>query len=149
MRYGLEHENITQAYYGESSGDSTRTHFRFASTFVTAVFITPAARSHSLRDSADVTARRILGLASTGSCSRRRRARVIHTPCASTSSTISCSARSSAATSNDGASRGAGVVGFGGFRVADDGAADRKWIWMHHKIPVTIIMQNDKSQVLS
>jgi hypothetical protein len=41
MRYGLKHDNITQAYYGESSGDSTRTHFRFAGTFVTAAFITP------------------------------------------------------------------------------------------------------------
>jgi hypothetical protein len=57
MRYEPFEDNMTQAYYGVSSGGNGRTHFRFASTFVTAAFITPAARSHSLRDSAAVTAR--------------------------------------------------------------------------------------------
>ena len=84
-----------------------------------AAFMTPAARSHGLRDSA-ATVSRMLG-----------RTRMIHTPCASTSSTISCNTCSSLAISNDGGSRRARVVGFGVFRVADDGdAADRKWMWM-------------------
>jgi hypothetical protein len=52
--------NMTQMYYGESSGGNGRTHFLFATTFVTAAFMTPAAR---LRDSAAVTARRMLGRA--------------------------------------------------------------------------------------
>ena len=109
---------------------SKRTHFRFASTFVTAAFITAAARSHSLRDNAVVTAIRMLGRTSTSSCSQRRRARVIHTPCASTSPTMSCNTRSSPAISNDGGSRGAGVDGFGAFRVtADDCAEERRWRW--------------------
>ncbi len=100
-------------------GGSKRTHLRFASTFATAALMTPAARSHSLRDSAAVTASRMLGRASTSSCPRSRHARVIHTPCASASSTISCSKCSSPAMSNDGASRGAGVAGFGGFADGD------------------------------
>ena len=93
--------------------------------------MTPATRSHSLRDNAAVTARRILGCTLTSSCPRRRRARVIHTPCASTSSTISCNTRSSSAISNDGGSREAGVDGFGAFRItADDCAGERWWMWM-------------------
>ena len=98
---------------------------------MTAAFMTAAARSHSLRDRAAVTARRMLGRISTSSCPRRRRARVIHTPCASTSSTISCNTRSSPAISNDGGSRGAGVDVFGAFRVtADECAGERRWMWM-------------------
>jgi hypothetical protein len=98
---------------------------------VTAAFITPAARSYSLCDSAAIMSTGMLGRASTNSCPRRRRARVIHTPCASTSSTISCSTRSSHAILNDGASRGAGVVGFGAFKVVDDDSvAQSRWMWM-------------------
>ena len=93
--------------------------------------MTAAARSHSLRDRAAVTARRMLGRTSMSSCPRRRRARVIHTPCTSTSSATSCNTCSSPAISNDGGSRGAGVDGFGAFRVtADDCAGERRWMWM-------------------
>ena len=93
--------------------------------------MTAAVRSHSLRDRAAMTARRILGRTSTNSCPRRRRAHVIHTRCASTSSTISCYTRSSLAISNDGGSRGAWVAGFGAFRItADDCAGERRWMWM-------------------
>lgn len=99
-----------------------RTHFRLASTSVTATFMTAAKRSHSLRDSAAVTARRMIGGASTSSCPQRRRAHVIHTPCASTSSR-------SPAISNNGGSRRARVVGFGAFTVANDGSAiERRWM---------------------
>lgn len=48
-----------------------------------------------------------------------------HTPCASTSSTMSCNTRSSLAVSKDGGKRGTGFVRFGAFRVAV-----RKWVWM-------------------
>ena len=64
--------------------------------------MTPAVRSHSLRDGATVTARRMLDRDSTSSCPRSRRALVIHTPCASTSSTTSYMRHSSPAMSNDG-----------------------------------------------
>jgi hypothetical protein len=121
MRYGPEQDNITQIYriVEESTGGCRHTYFRFARTSVrlTTAFMTPAARSHSLSDSVAVIARRFLGLSSTNSCPRRRRGSVIDT---STSPTISCSTLSSPAISNDSGSRGAGVVGFGAFRVVDD-----------------------------
>ena len=99
---------------------------------MTAALITPAARSHSLRDSAAVTARRMLVRDSTSSCSRRHRALVIHTPCVSTSSTMSYKRRSSPEISNDGASREAAGAGFGAFGAAtdSDGVAVRRWMWM-------------------
>ena len=56
---------------------------------------------------------------------------MIHTPCASTSSTIYCNVRSSPTISNDGSSRGVRVAGFGAIRGADDGGiAERRWMWM-------------------
>jgi hypothetical protein len=125
-QYGPELDNANLFYDAESTGGSKRTHFCFANTFVTAASITPGARSYSLCNSAAVTARSLLGRASTSSCLQRRRARVIHTPCANTSSR---STHSSPAISNYGASRGAGAVGFGAFRVVD-GAAERRWMWM-------------------
>ena len=115
-----EQDNITKTYCmmgkAPNSRGSKRTHFCFTGTFVKAAFMTPATRSHSLRDNAAVTARRILGCTLTSSCPRRRRARVIHTPCASTSSTISCNTRSSSAISNDRGSREAGGRWFRGLQ---------------------------------
>ena len=56
---------------------------------------------------------------------------MIHTPCVSASSTISCSTRFLPVISNEGGLRGARVVGSGAFRDEDDdGVAERKWIWL-------------------
>src|SRR6266403_3359800 len=96
-------------YNAQITTCSVLVHLRFVRTFTAAALTTPAARSHSFRDSAAVTARRMLGRASTTSCPLNRRARVIHTPCASASSTISCNSRSSTAISNAG---GAGLDDF-------------------------------------
>ena len=53
---------------------------------------------------------------------------MIRTPCASTSSTISCNMRSSPAISNDGASHGVGIDGFGAFRATvDNCTGERRW----------------------
>ena len=55
---------------------------------------------------------------------------MIHTPCVSTSSTMSCD-RHSPAISNESPSRGAGVAGFTSFVDVDaDGIAERSWMWM-------------------
>ena len=79
-------------------------------------------------------ARRMLGLASTSSFWRGRRVRVIHTSCASTSSTIPCNISSSPAILNSGGSRGAGVDEFGAFRFGDnDCAGERRWMQMTGK----------------
>ena len=73
----------------------------------------------------------MLGRALTSSGPRNRRARVIHTPYASASSTISCSRRSSPAMSKERAWRDAGVAGLTGFvDVDEDGVAERSWMWM-------------------
>ena len=55
--------------------------------------MTPAESTYSFCDSATVTARRMLGRASATSYPRNWRARVMHTPCASVSSTMSFSGR--------------------------------------------------------
>ena len=98
------------------------------STFVTAALMTSVARSHSLRDSAAIIARRILGRNSTSSYQHRRRALVIHTRYASTSSTMSCMRRSSPTMSNDGASRETAVAGVRSLRSRNRQRC--KWMWM-------------------
>ena len=80
---GLPNANVS--YDGESFGGSKRTHSRFASSFLMAALMTVVAPSHCLCDSAFIKAMRMPGRTSTSSCPRRRRARVIHTPCASAS----------------------------------------------------------------
>jgi hypothetical protein len=125
MRYGLSKDRMTQKY--RKMVRTPEAACVLISASLTTAFMMPAAPSHSLRDRTAVTARRMLGRASTSSRSRRQRARVIHTPGASTSSTISSRMRSSPAISNDSGSRGAGVVVFWAFSVADDDL--RRWIW--------------------
>ena len=88
----------------------------------------PPARSHSLRDSAVVTARWVLGAVSTSSCLHYWQVRAIHMPCPSAPSTMSHSRRSSPTISNDITCRGAGGQGVQRFAVADDdGIAERRW----------------------
>ena len=86
IRIGLQHANVS--YDEETSRGSKRAHFRCASTFVTAAFMTAAAGKRGLH---------------------AMREHLVH------------DIRSSPAISNDGGSRGAVVVGFGAFRVVDDG----------------------------
>ena len=76
-----------------------RTHFH--RTFVTAAFIMPAARSHSLRTTAWPSQTCLDQLPPV------KAARMRDMPCTSTSSTISCSTRFPLARLNDGGSHGA------------------------------------------
>ena len=103
------------------------THLCFTSTFVMAALMTPAACLHSLHDNATVMAGQMLSCISTSSCSCSQQAQVIYTPCAGTSSTMSCSRCSSPAMSNNSASHDAGVVGFSTFLDAD-GITGCRWI---------------------
>lgn len=75
-------------------------HLCFASTCEAATLL-PTARSHSLRDSTPITVRWMLGRISMSSYPRSLRARMMHTPCAGASSTISCIRCSPSAISNE------------------------------------------------
>ena len=118
-------------------GSSKLTHFCFVSTHMNGALMTPAARSHSLRDKTPVSVRRMLGCDLTSSGPRIRRAHVIHTPFTSTSSTMSCKRRSSLAMSNDGCmARNCGSGGLGTSqpqKPGNDSVAVHRWMWMTGK----------------
>jgi hypothetical protein len=99
---------------------------RLLRTLTREVLITVAAFSHSFFVNAVLIARRMLGRASDISWPLSLFALVIKIPCASTSSTTSCSSLSSASISNTCGFLGRAEVGFEGFEAEEGTAVGRR-----------------------